>query len=264
MHPNMRLPLLTTVALAHVLASVAGLSTTQQHAGRCQNPPVTRQQIRQVARLPQLRAVSEDNEMECDPCARFEPEDNVDLDRREAFFSMVGMAWAAGVLPAALLDAPQPANAVYGLDAKIELPNPYQSLSDRQNKQCLVESLGTRECMVYEDSANKLYQGANGKLLLDRVEAASQALSQQVPLLVEAKKWSQVTGVLTGPMGELLRNMNQLVELSENKDLAKSNVNLVKTDLYAMSAAVDRKQGEAVLKSQAAAMGHLVDFVTSL
>jgi hypothetical protein len=260
----MRLPLLTTIALAHVLASVTGLSTTQQHAGRCQNSPVTHQQIRQVARPTQLRAAAEDDGMACDPCARFEPEDNVDLDRREAFFSMLGVAWAAGVLPAALLDAPQPAHAEYGLDAKIELPNPYQSLSDRQSKRCLVESLGTRECMVYEDDANKLYQGANGKLLLDRVEAAAQALSQQVPLLVETKKWSQVSGVLTGPMGELLRNMNLLVELSENKVLAKSNVNLVKTDLYAMSAALERKQGEAVMKSQAAALGHLVDFVKSL
>lgn len=52
---------------------------------------------------------------------------------------------------AALLLAgrPQPAAAVYGVDAKMSFPDPIQGLADRNGKQCLVESLGNRECLVY-------------------------------------------------------------------------------------------------------------------
>ena len=184
------------------------------------------------------------------------------MDRREAFFSMLGMAWAAGSLPVSLL-TPEPAHATYGADAKIALPNPIESMTDRATKQCLVESLGTRECLVYADPENKLYKGADGQKLLERVDAASKSFTQ-LPALIENKKWSQVLGVMTGPMGELIRTMNQLVELSENKAIAKSKVGVVKTDLYAISAAVDRKQVDAALKAHQAATDHLVDFVKSL
>ena len=256
--------MLRYIAIVPFLLTPSSALLTQGRNGH--HPRSLREDHQWQFRTPSsLSASPEKEKLDCDPCASNLPED-VDLDRREAFFSMLGMAWAAGTLPAALLTTTSPqdaAYAVYGSDAKIELPNPIQSMTDRATKQCLVESLGTRECLVYADMENRLYQGADGKLLLERVETASQSLGR-IPALVEAKKWSQVTGVLTGPMGELIRTMNQLVELSENKVVAKSKVTQVKNDLYAIAAAVDRKQIDVALKSHQDATNHLVDFVKAL
>ena len=157
----------------------------------------------------------------------------------------------------------KPAFAAQGDFAKIEMPNVVQGISDRVNKQCLAESLGSRECLVYAEDGNRLYQGADAKVLLGRVEAAIQALGN-VPALVESKKWSQVTGVLTGPMGDLVRNMLQLADLSENSAQSKKLIQTVKTDLYAISAAIERKDGAAALKYHQAATKDLLSFVKSL
>eukprot|EP00977_Amphora_coffeiformis_P024963 scaffold17767_cov168-Amphora_coffeaeformis.AAC.1 len=255
---------LRILAVVYCIVPFVAALTTQSTS---QQPPRSRQQTQHQFRSSSKLSSSEQDEFDCDPCAKFLHEDgeDIELDRREAFFSMLGMAWAVGGLPASLMTTmqPEPAHAIYGTDAKIELPNPIQSMSDRATKQCLVESLGTRECLVYADPNNKLYQGADGKLLLDRVDAASKSLGL-LPSLIESKKWSQVTGVLTGPMGELIRTMNQLVELSENQTAAKKIVAQVKTDLYAISAAVGRKEVASALKSHQAATDHLVAFVKAL
>jgi len=83
-------------------------------------------------------------------------------DRREVLFAMMGSLWsisggatggAAAAATAATATATafnpiQPAFATYGMDAKIELPDVIAGMNERQNKQCLVESLGNRECLV--------------------------------------------------------------------------------------------------------------------
>jgi len=92
------------------------------------------------------------------------------LDRREAAFAMLGALWATTTLAFPT----QEAQAVYGSDAKIEMPNVIQGLNDRATKQCLVESLGNRECLVYMDPDNKLYQGADSQKLLQKVGKPSQ------------------------------------------------------------------------------------------
>lgn len=71
-------------------------------------------------------------------------------------------------------------------------------------------------------------------------------------------------GVLTGPMGDLVRNMGQLAELSENSAQAKKLVATVKTDLYGISAAVDRKDATNALKFHQAATTDLISFVKAL
>jgi len=199
----------------------------------------------------------------CDPCdinsLNDDDDDSLDvsLDRREAMFALLGTLWAT--LPRS------PAHAVYGTDAKLELPNPMEGMSNRVNKQCLVETLGNRECLVYMDDATKfLYQGADGQVLVTRVEKASSALAS-IPPLIETKKWSAVQGVMTGPMGELISTMGQLAKLSESKtDVLQSKIKSVKTDLYAIQAAVDRKDPTAALKAHTAATNDLVAFVKVL
>lgn len=195
------------------------------------------------------------------PCP--EPKEDIDLDRREAFFAMIGTIWATTTTT--LVTTSLPAYAEYGADAKIEIPNPYQALADRSTKQCLVESLGNRDCLVYADEANALYRGADTRILLERIETASRALAQ-IPFFVEQKRWSQIGGVLTGPMGELIRTMGQVANLQtqlETIDLAKQSIRNVKNDLYAMSEAVARKDAASILKIHAAATNDLVAFVKS-
>jgi hypothetical protein len=193
----------------------------------------------------------------CQRCPETTRED-FDLDRREALFAMMGSVWAA-----TSVFAPQPANAVYGSDAKIELPNVVEGITQRVNQQCLVESLGNRECLVYLDPANKLYQGADNQVLLQRVEKASGALAT-IPELVESKKWSQISGVLTGPLGTLLSTMNQLVKASDNESRVNELAQKAKSDIFAIGAAAERKQGDAVLQAHKDATDSLVAFSRSL
>jgi hypothetical protein len=241
--------------LAGMIPSIASFQQTQ----RTGNQRMTRVEVQHVAATALFARSS--NEELCDPCQEPASED-VTLDRREAAFAMLGTIWAAGAIPTALI-FPDAANAAYGVDAKLLLPNPVESINDRVTKQCLVESLGNRECLVYASDEDTLYQGADTRSILERIDKASAYLAS-IPELVERKKWSQVTGVLAGPMGELIRNMGQLADLSENAAVAKTNVKRVKTDLYAMQAFIVKKDGEKILELHAAATQSLVVFVKSL
>lgn len=195
------------------------------------------------------------NKRKCNRCP--EPlDDDVDMDRREAAFAMVGSLWAMTTSPLA-------ASAAYGQDAKIELPNPVGDMNRRNNEQCLVESLGTRQCLVYLDPANKLYQQPDNKVLLERLDKASASLAS-IPSLVSSKKWSQVSGVLTGPLGQLVLTMQALTKLSENGGEASALAKKVKSDILEIGAASDRKQGDKVLEYHQKATDDLVAFVKSL
>jgi len=210
----------------------------------------------------------------CDPCQRIlkdsdeakEDDDIAMEDRREAAFAMLGSLWAVtSFLPTFLL-FPEAAQAAYGQDAKIVLPNPIDTMIERASKQCLVETLGNRECLVWEGDENKLYQGADGRLLLERVEKALSSLAN-IPALIEQKKWSQVNGILTGPLGDLVRTMNQLAALSATEDgaaAAKQKVNTVKNDLYGVAASIEKKLGDKALQYHQAATNDLVAFIKSL
>ena len=192
-----------------------------------------------------------------------EEEEETLEDRREALFAMMGSLWALSGSP--LSPLPPAAHAVYGSDAKIEMPNPIQGMSDRANKQCLVESLGNRECLVYqEDSEKFLYKGADVKVLLERIQTASKALETQIPPLVETKQWSKLNGVLTGPMGQLSVTLTTLSQLTENPKDAKQKAQDVKNDVFAMGTATTNKQGEQVLKYQQKALQDLAIFLTSM
>jgi len=180
---------------------------------------------------------------------------------------MLGAVWATtSAIPTSMLfPRPERAEAATGDFANIVLPDVYQGMADRATKQCLVESLGNRQCLLYADDGAKIYQGADNQALLDRVDRASAALAT-LPELIEAKKWSKVTGVMTGPMGELVRTMGQLADLSSNEGgaPARQKIKALKNDLYAISAAVDRKDVAGAGKGHAAATDDLVAFLRAL
>ena len=180
----------------------------------------------------------------------------MDMDRREAAFAMLGSLWAMSwSLPAA--------HAMYGEDAKMELPNIMDGMDKRINQQCLVETLGNRDCLVYLDPANKLYQQADNQVLLERIEKASEALAT-IPALIEQRKWSKVTGVLTGPLGTLVSTMGQLTKLSDNSAQAAELAKKVKGDIIEIGAAADKKQGDRAVQFHKKATDDLVAYVKSL
>lgn len=99
--------------------------------------------------------------------------------------------------------------------------------------------------------------------MLDRIESASKALAT-IPDLVESKKWNQVTGELTGGMGQLSFTMTALAKLSSNQTQSDLMAKQVKTDVFAIGAAATQKSAAAALQAHAAATRDLVFFVKSL
>lgn len=159
---------------------------------------------------------------------------------------------------------PSIANAEYGSDAKMSFPDVMQGLNDRATKQCLVESLGNRECLVYQEDAEKLlYKGADVEILISRIQDASNALNR-IPPLVESKQWNAVTGILTGPMGQLSYSLTQISQLASNPKVTKEKARIVKEDLFAMGTATTNKQADAVLKYQNKAIQDLASFLQTL
>ena len=159
---------------------------------------------------------------------------------------------------------PSIANAEYGSDAKMSFPDVMQGLNDRATKQCLVESLGNRECLVYQEDAEKLlYKGADVEILISRIQDASNALNR-IPPLVESKQWNAVTGILTGTMGQLSYSLTQISQLASNPKVTKEKARVVKEDLFAMGTATTNKQADTVLKYQNKAIEDLASFLQTL
>jgi hypothetical protein len=183
---------------------------------------------------------------ECGPCEEL-PDDDIDQSKREATFAMLGSVWALGMLPTSLV-FPTAANAAYGAGTNMNFPNPAEGLIIDPN---------TKAPPI------QLYKGLDRKPLLERLERQSVALAT-IPELVESKKWSKVTGVLTGPMGELLATMKQLAETSENAVATKESMKQIKLDLYDITAAVKKKDVDKATEKTLAVQSDLAAFIKVL
>jgi hypothetical protein len=194
-----------------------------------------------------------------------EPEADEDWmeSRREMLFATLGSLWAAS----ATMAFPDPAHAVAGTDAKMAFPDVMQGLSDRNSKQCLVETLGNRECLVYkEDDPDKLlYKGADAQVLLGRIQTAASAL-QNIPPLVDTKQWNKITGILTGPMGQTSATLTLLcngIASDQKKAVAQKAAQKVKQDLFAMGTATQQRNTNDIMKYQELAIQDFDAFVSS-
>ena len=97
------------------------------------------------------------------------------------------------------------------------------------------------------DPNDMLYKGPDVETQLRRIGEASNRLPE-IATLAEEKKWSQVQGIITGPLGTLLQTINSVASISgtkEAKDLAK----LVKADLFEIGVAAGKKQSELCIKA---------------
>lgn len=109
------------------------------------------------------------------------------------------------------------------------------------------------------DPATFLYKGADREVQLKRMSDAIASL-KQISGMAEAKKWSQVQGVLTGPLGTLLQTMNQIIGKDASKE-QKAAATRVKMDLYAIGTAATKKSDTGCLEATQAALKDLETFV---
>jgi hypothetical protein len=185
---------------------------------------------------------------ECRPCEEL-PDDDVDLSKREATFAMLGSIWAIGMFPTSLL-FPTEANAAYGAGTNMNFPNPAEGLIIEKPKEGYVAPVVQ-------------YLGQDNQRVLERLGKQSDALAT-IPDLIEDKKWSKVTGVLLGPCGELLQTMGKLADTSENAVAARNVMKQTKLDLYAITAAVNKKNVDKATQLTLSVQSDIAAFVKVL
>ena len=135
----------------------------------------------------------------------------------------------------AIIGTQQPANAAYGETTNIELPNYIEFLMEKN---------------AVSDPDAFLYKGPNPKVQLERLLEASKRL-QDIPPLAADKKWSQVQGILTGPLGTLAQTLNFIAKESTPEVQAKAKK--VKEAIFSISTAASKKsEAEVVAKTKAA------------
>ena len=126
----------------------------------------------------------------------------------------------------------QPAKAAYGDSSSIELPNYIEFLIEKNSM---------------EDPSKLLYKGADIEVQIKRISNASERLSE-IPIIAKQKKWSQVQGILTGPLGTLVQTMNALCKETDSGD-AKKAASKVKADILLISQEASRKNDIGVVKA---------------
>ena len=124
------------------------------------------------------------------------------------------------------------AHASYGSSASIELPNAIDYLIERDQA---TKGAGT-------DLDSILYKGADRKVLLERLKVAAQRMSE-IPGIAEKQKWSQINGILTGPLGELIVTMRQVMagSVTTNTKELQLAMKTVQSDLYDIGTAANKK-----------------------
>jgi hypothetical protein len=160
---------------------------------------------------------------------------------RKEFLQTVLLSFTTVSIP--LIQTPAPANADYGASSNMELPN-------------YIEFLIEKNTVV--DQSKVLYKGADIQVQISRISDASKRLSE-IPSIAKQKKWSQVQGILTGPLGTLIQTMNSLCKDTDSGD-AKKAAAKVKSDIIAVSQEASRKNEAGVVKACEAAEKDLEAF----
>lgn len=137
-----------------------------------------------------------------------------------------------------LLGSSDPASAAYGTSSNIELPNYIEFLIEKNSS---------------VDPSKILYKGADPLTQLSRISEASLKLNE-IPAIAKEKKWSQVQGILTGPLGTLVQTMNTLVKSATDANAkegekAKKAAAVVKADIINISQEASKKNEAGVVKA---------------
>jgi hypothetical protein len=163
-------------------------------------------------------------------------DENGDHARRKFLLVSTGLAF--------FMQSSSPALAKYGDSSNMELPNYIDYLIEKNES---------------ADQETALYKGVDPTVLLKRLQEANKRLGD-IPTLVEAKKWSQVQGTITGPLGTLAQTINQIATPDSSakvKDASKK----VKSDVIAIGQAAEKKKGAACAEMARVASKDLEIFV---
>ncbi|KAL7553484.1 hypothetical protein ACHAWF_016775 [Thalassiosira exigua] len=136
---------------------------------------------------------------------------------------------------------PSVANAGSGASSNIVMPNYIEYLIEKNQQ---------------TDPSDMLYQGPDPETQLRRIGEAGSRLPE-IASLAEEKKWSQIQGIITGPLGTLLQTMNNVASTKEAKDAAK----IVKADILEIGVAAGRKESTPCVKAASKAAKDLEKFV---
>ena len=142
------------------------------------------------------------------------------------------------------LQGVNPAFAKYGDSSNMELPNYIEYLIEKN------ESL---------DSGKVLFKGADPAVLLTRLQEANKRLAD-IPSLAEEKKWSQISGLITGPLGTLAMTINQIVTPDSSSKVMDASKK-VKADVIAIGQAASKKNAAACTENAKLASKDLDAFV---
>lgn len=165
------------------------------------------------------------------------------LAKKNAFSQSRRAFVVASILPLGLSQIKQPASAIYGDSSKMQLPN-YIEFLEEKNKSV--------------DTSSYLYQGDDQAVVLKRLLEASTILAL-IPSLAEQKKWSQVQGMLTGPLGALGMTMNQIA--SKSPPQVQLAAKKVKSSLITIDQAAQKKSVAGCISATKAAYDDLQAFV---
>uniref|UniRef100_A0A7S2IIV0 Uncharacterized protein n=1 Tax=Helicotheca tamesis TaxID=374047 RepID=A0A7S2IIV0_9STRA len=141
----------------------------------------------------------------------------------------------------AFLSNINPASAKYGDSTNIELPSYIDFLIEKNNAGKI-------------DQDKVLYKGADPVVLLKRLQEANTRL-KEIPPLAADKKWSQIQGIVTGPLGTLSQTLNQIAT-PDSSAKVKDEAKKLKTVVIDIGQAASKKNGDAcVAKAEQASAG---------
>mmetsp|Transcript_5360 Transcript_5360/g.10643 ORF Transcript_5360/g.10643 Transcript_5360/m.10643 type:complete len:229 (+) Transcript_5360:2-688(+) len=163
------------------------------------------------------------------------------ISRRHFATGMLSLAGAS----VALLATPTSSNAKYGDSTNIKVPNYIDYLIEKNGQ------------AVDEDKI--LYKGIDPTVILKRLQDANKRLDE-IPGLAEQKKWSQISGLLTGPLGTLSQTLNQVAAPDSDRAVIAA-AKKVKSDLISIGQAASQKNGSACSDAAARTKADLDAFV---
>lgn len=163
-------------------------------------------------------------------------------DRR--YFLQTIIATAGATASIATIFPPSIVHASYGDSSNIVMPNYIEYLIEKNQEGMPVDSL---------------YKGPDAETQIRRIGEAANRLPEIITL-AEEKKWSQVQGLITGPLGTLLQTMNSIVSLAGTRE-AKDAAKLVKSDLLEIGVAAGEKSSEKCVRAAEKASKDLEKFV---
>lgn len=153
------------------------------------------------------------------------------------------------LIAATALTTPSSAYAKYGEGTSMELPSYIDYLIEKNTA---------------ADNSEALYKGADPATVLRRL-AESEGRLGEIRGLAEQKKWSQINGVITGPLGTLSSTMNQIVSIVSSSSTAtpkrtkqvQETVKKVKADIVSIGQGASRKDTEECTKQSTKASNDL-------